>query len=164
MWTGFTDGTISAGNGGLELKRFSVLDGAGVALAKAAGMRVAIVSGRYSPATEERARELGLADDCYQGQLDKVAVLKELKRRYGFEDYEAAYVGDDIIDLEIMKRVGLPVAVANGHPMVKAVARFTTRARGGEGAFREAVEVILEGKEIYESTVEKLQQEISLDG
>ncbi|MFQ6615697.1 MAG: KdsC family phosphatase [Fidelibacterota bacterium] len=158
-----TDGTIYTGNDGLELKRFSILDGAGAFLARAGGLKVVIVSGRYSPATEQRARELRLEDDCYQGRLDKVAVLKELKSRYGFRDEEAAYVGDDIIDLEIMEQVGLPVAVANSHPLVKAVAKFTTRARGGEGAFREAVEIILEGKGILVSAVEKLQRRISSD-
>lgn len=158
-----TDGTIYSGNNGLELKRFSVIDGAGVFLAKAAGLKVAIVSGRYSPATEVRAKELELENDCYQGQLDKLAALADLKARYGFENHEAAYVGDDIIDLEIMKQVGLPVAVANGHRLVKKVAKFTTQARGGEGAFREAVEVILDGKGVYESAVEKLQRKISLD-
>ncbi|MFQ6673467.1 MAG: KdsC family phosphatase [Fidelibacterota bacterium] len=156
----FTDGTIYKGNDGVELKRFSVLDGAGVALAKMAGLKVAIISGRYSPATDERARELGLDDDCYQGDRDKLSVLAVLKEKYGFADDEAAFIGDDLIDLSTMAKVGFPIAVANAHPLVKKTAKFTTEARGGEGAFREAVELILKGKGIYESTIEELRLKI----
>lgn len=158
-----TDGSVYSGIHGQEFKRFSVIDGAGVYLARAGGLKVAMVSGRYSPATLQRARELELEDDCYQGNLNKLTILSDLKERYGFQNDEAAFVGDDIIDIEIMKKVGLPVAVANGHPLVKEVAKYTTQARGGEGAFREAVELILDGKGVYESALQEFQRRISPD-
>jgi len=157
----FTDGTIYKGNDGMELKRFSVLDSAGVALARAAGMKMAIISGRYSPATDARVREMGLEDECYQGGLNKMDAYSELKGKHEFEDEEAVYIGDDIIDLAIMETVGFPIAVANAHSLVKEKAKFTTEARGGEGAVREAIELILKGQGIYESAIQKLRKGIA---
>lgn len=157
----FTDGTIYKGSDGMELKRFSVLDAAGVALAKAAGLRMAIISGRYSPATDARAREMGLEKECYQGNLNKMEPYHDLQTRYHFSDEEAAFIGDDIIDLTIMETVGLPIAVANAHPRVKQIAAYTTEAKGGEGAVREAVEMILERKGIYESALDTVRQTIT---
>lgn len=157
----FTDGTIYKGNDGVELKRFSVLDSAGVALARAAGMKMAIISGRYSPATDARAKEMGLEHDCYQGGLDKMDAYGELQQKHGFKDDEAVFVGDDIIDLTIMDTVGFPIAVANAHPLVKRKARYTTKARGGEGAVREVVEMILNTQGSYEAALKKLRHRIS---
>ncbi|MEE9166347.1 MAG: HAD hydrolase family protein [Candidatus Neomarinimicrobiota bacterium] len=157
----FTDGTIYKGSDGIELKRFSVLDAAGVALVRAAGIRMAIISGRYSPATDVRVMEMGLEKDCYQGNLNKMDAYYELRSKYDFSDEEAAFIGDDIIDLTIMETVGLPIAVANAHPRAKQIAKYTTQARGGEGAVREAVEMILESKGIYESALERVRQRTS---
>lgn len=155
-----TDGTIYVGNDGVELKRFSILDGAGVKIARAAGMKMAIISGRYSQATEARVREIGLEDECYQGNLDKMEAYRTLKQRHGFRDEEAAFIGDDIIDLAIMETVGFPVAVANAHPLVKELAKYTTKAKGGEGAVREAIELILNGQGTYETALARLRQKI----
>ena len=155
-----TDGTIYKGNEGAEFKRFSVLDGAGVALAHEAGMKVVIISGRYSPATESRAKELGLEDDCYQGYLNKAALYEHLKEKYDFEDEEAVFIGDDLIDIEVMERVGLPIAVANAIAPVKSIAKLITEANGGEGAFREAIEVILKSRGEYETTILSLRDKI----
>lgn len=155
-----TDGTIYRGNDETEFKRFSILDGAAVAMARVAGLKIIIVSGRYSPATESRARELRLENDCYQGELNKMTVYTDLKEKYGFTDEEAAFVGDDLIDLSVMETVALPIAVANAHPLVKETARLTTATRGGEGAFREAVELILKSQGVYEATLEKLRTEV----
>ena len=155
-----TDGTIYKGNDGIEMKRFSVLDGAGVAMAREAGLKMAIISGRFSPATTARAKELGLEDDCYQGGLNKLSVYEQLKEKHGFSDEEAAFVGDDLIDLVVMEKVGLPIAVANALPDVKEIAGYVTETSGGEGAFREAVEFILKGQEVYEAVVDRLKQKI----
>ncbi len=155
-----TDGTIYKGNDDLEFKRFSVLDGAAVAMARVAEMKVIIVSGRYSPATESRAKELGLENDCYQGELNKMNVYLDLKEKYGFADEEAAFIGDDLIDLSVMETVALPIAVANAHSLVKETAKLTTVASGGEGAFREAVELILKSQGIYEATLESLRKSV----
>ncbi|MFQ6607672.1 MAG: KdsC family phosphatase [Fidelibacterota bacterium] len=156
----FTDGTIYKGNDGSEFKRFSVLDGAGVALARAANLKVVIVSGRHSPATVSRAKELGLENDCFQGELNKVALYNRLKEQYSFTDEEAVFIGDDLIDIEVMKQVGLPIAVANAIAPVKAIAKLVTEAKGGEGAFREAVETILHSRGEYEATVLLLRNQI----
>lgn len=157
----FTDGTIYKGNDGMELKRFSVLDSAGVALARVVGMKMAIISGRHSPATDARVREMGLENECYQGGLNKMDAYRELKHKHHFKDDEAVFIGDDIIDLPIMETVGFPIAVANAHPLVKQAARLTTEARGGEGAVREVIELILRGQEIYESALLNLRQGIT---
>ena len=155
-----TDGAVYMGNDNTEFKRFSILDGPAFAMARVAGLKVIIVSGRYSPATESRARELGLENDCYQGELDKMIIYEKVKEKYGFTDDEAAFVGDDLIDLSVMKNVALPIAVANAHSLVKETARLTTIASGGEGAFREAVELILKSQGIYEATLKRLRKKV----
>jgi len=157
----FTDGTIYKGNENIEFKRFSVLDSAGVVLARAVGMKMAIISGRYSPATDTRVKEMGLENECYQGGLNKMDAYNDLKRKHGFENDEAVYIGDDIIDLTIMETVGFPVAVANAHSLVKQMAKFTTVTRGGEGAVREVIELVLKGQGIYESALQKLRHGIA---
>ena len=141
----WTDGTFYKGTDGMEFKRFTVLDGVGIAMARAANLRIALISGRYSPATEHRAKELNI-EDVYNGNLNKLHSYKELKAKYGLDDSEIAYVGDDLIDIPVMEKVGVPIAVANASSEVKAIAVYTTKVSGGNGAFREAVAWIVEEK------------------
>ena len=147
-----TDGSIYKGTDNTELKKFSVFDGVGVAYARAMEMKVALISARYSPATEHRAKELGI-EDVYNGGLNKLHAYGDLKKKYSLSDNEIAYLGDDMVDIPIMEIVGLPIAVANATPKVMKLAEHVTKVRGGEGAFREAIEWIIEkqGKteEIY---------------
>ncbi|RMF07471.1 MAG: HAD-IIIA family hydrolase, partial [Candidatus Neomarinimicrobiota bacterium] len=126
-----TDGSIYRGEGNLELKRFHVSDGAGVVLARAAGLKLAVVSGRNSPATTSRMQELGITD-VYNGTLNKLTPYEALKEKFQLRDEEIAYVGDDLVDLPVMERVGVPIAVANAYDPVKQIALYTTRAAGGE--------------------------------
>lgn len=156
----WTDGSVYIGTNGTEAKRFHLMDGAGVVLLRAVGIPVALISGRFSAATLTRARELGLENDCYQGMLNKVGAYEELKKKYSFTDAEAAFIGDDLIDVPLLGRVGYPIAVANAHPGVKKLAHFTTRCRGGEGAFREAAEFLLRRNGSYEEAVKKLKERI----
>lgn len=139
----WTDGSIYKGLDGLELKKFTVSDGVGMAMARAAELKIALISGRFSPATKSRADELNI-DDVYNGSLNKIPAYEELKLKYSLDDSEIAYIGDDIIDIPVMEKVALPISVANATPMVKEIALYITNLSGGNGAFREAVEWIVE--------------------
>ncbi|MFL3008087.1 MAG: KdsC family phosphatase [Candidatus Neomarinimicrobiota bacterium] len=163
----WTDGSIYIGNNNhtqspLEIKRFSVLDGVGVAMAKAASLNIVLISGRYSRATAIRAKELKIKE-VYNGSLNKLPIYDNLKKKYKLIDSQIAYVGDDLIDLSVMKKVGFPISVANGNDKVKELSVYITNASGGQGAFREALEWILmeqgrldEVLSIMEKNVEKL--------
>jgi len=148
-----TDGRILVDDAGRETKQFSVLDGTGFALARTAGIRTAILSGRSSRAVAHRARECRI-DWVLQGVHLKRAALEKLCRSHKIELDQTAYVGDDLIDLPVFEAVGLAVAVANAVPEAKAAAHLVTAARGGSGALREVVERILRGQERWSQTVE----------
>jgi len=125
----------------IEFKQFSIVDGAGIALARLLKLRVAIISGRGSSATEARAKELKI-EDVYNGSLNKMIPYKDLKLKYSLNDEDIAFIGDDIIDLNLMENVGAPIAVANAYHLVKDIAIYTTRLPGGQGAFRETIDWI----------------------
>jgi len=154
-----TDGSVYLGEEGTEMKRFSIADGAGVALARAAGLRIALLSGRHSLATAHRAKELGI-QDVFNGCLNKLKPYFTLLEKYNLKEDAVAYLGDDLVDISVMERVGLPIAVQNAYEPVKTVAVYTTSARGGEGAFREAVDWILRQRGIYTEIVDKLKAEL----
>jgi 3-deoxy-D-manno-octulosonate 8-phosphate phosphatase (KDO 8-P phosphatase) len=136
-----------------ELKRFDIQDGIGVVLLRLAGLRVVILSGRRSDATELRAAELAV-DACLQEHYaSKVPAFGALLERFGVAWEEAAFLGDDLPDVPVLGRVGLPVAVANATADARAVARHTTRASGGRGAVREFVEDLLRARGEWEQTV-----------
>ena len=151
-----TDGTIMKGGGDMELKRFCVQDGTAVAMVKAAGFDLAFISGRYSEATEIRMKELKISD-VYNGTLNKLVPYRELKKKYQLEDDEIAYIGDDLIDIPVMEKVGLPAAVQNAYPDVKEKAVFVTKTRGGEGAFREFIDWMLMELGTYKKCLEDMQ-------
>ena len=138
----WTDGAIYKGKNGIELKRFCVTDGAGVALLREAGLELALISGRHSDATAERAKELKI-DNVYNGTLNKIPPYNALKEKFNLTDDEIAYIGDDMIDIPVMELVGVPIATENASIPCKAVAIHITEKSGGYGAFREAVEWIL---------------------
>ena len=138
----WTDGAIYKGKNGIELKRFCVTDGAGVALLREAGLELALISGRHSDATSERAKELKI-NNVYNGTLNKIPPYNALKEKFNLRDDEIAYIGDDTIDIPVMELVGVPIATENASIPCKAVAIHITEKSGGYGAFREAVEWIL---------------------
>ena len=131
-----TDGRLWYGAGGEALKAFHVRDGLGIKRLRAAGVEVAVISGRSSPAVELRMRELGVTD-VLQGVEDKGAALAALLARRGLDGARCACLVDDTPDLPMMRAVGLPAAVADAEPEVLAAARFVTRRPGGLGAVRE---------------------------
>ena len=154
-----TDGAIYKGTDGQEFKKFTVLDGVGVAMAREANLKIALISGRYSPATEFRAKELNI-EDVYNGSLNKIPVYEEIKLKYSFDDSQIAYLGDDLIDIPVMKKVALPIAVENASHMVKEISHYVTKTSGGQGAFREAVEWVIHKKGITTKVLELMEKRI----
>jgi 3-deoxy-D-manno-octulosonate 8-phosphate phosphatase (KDO 8-P phosphatase) len=137
-----TDGTLYVGASGEALKAFNILDGHGVKMLQAGGVAAAILSGRSSEAVTVRARELGIAH-VLQGIGDKVAAFERLLGELRIPAAACAFVGDDLPDLEVMRRCGLAVAVANAVEAVKGAAHYVTHAHGGRGAVREFCELVL---------------------
>ena len=137
-----TDGAIVYGSGALEVKAFHVRDGSGLKLWHAAGKRSAILTGRSSSLVEVRASELGVGW-VIQGAADKAAALDLLLARGPLSAEAVCYVGDDVPDVPVLRRVGLAVAVADACPAARAAAHYVTSAPGGRGAVRETIERIL---------------------
>ena len=139
----------------VELKRFDIQDGLGHVLMRAAGIPVVWVSGRHSEATTARARELSVEEVLQVPGPNKLEAFGELLARRSIAWDEAAFVGDDLADLQVMRRVGLAIAVANAVGEVKAVAGYVTRAAGGHGAVREAVEALLKARGVWPELLER---------
>ncbi len=154
-----TDGSIYIGPDDLELKRFTVEDGVGTALARQANLPLALISGRNSEATTARARQLKIKD-VYQGCMNKLEPLEMLLDKFGLGEHEVAYIGDGLIDLPVMERVGVPVSVPNAHPLVKNVAVYITERTGGQGVLREVVEWILAHQGRFDEVVAGLRAEL----
>ena len=158
----WTDGSVYKGlsaTENIELKKFSISDGYAVVLIREAGLKVALISGRKSAATEARASELKIKD-VYNGTLNKIPPYEELKSKYALSDKEIAYVGDDLIDIPIMEKVAFPIATNNASAPCKKVATYVTKKNGGDGAFREAVEWILLEQGRLDSVIKSLQEKV----
>ena len=137
----------------VEAKGFSAHDGAGVTLARLGGMKVGIITKRISDTVAIRARDLKL-EFVYQGQAFKMQAVRDIVEKEGVALDEIAYVGDDVVDLPVMRKVGLAIAVANAREQVKAEAHYVTGHAGGEGAGRDAIEFILAAKGVLEKCIE----------
>jgi 3-deoxy-D-manno-octulosonate 8-phosphate phosphatase (KDO 8-P phosphatase) len=135
----FPDGSVS------EMKIFHAHDGAGIKLASIMGLRTGLITGRDSTATARRAREASM-EFVVQGQPKKLEAYKAILVRAGVTDDEVAYVGDDLPDLPLLERVGLAVAVGDAVVEVRRAAHYVTTAKGGQGAIREVVELILKSQ------------------
>jgi len=129
----------------MEIKGFHSQNGVRLKLARAAGLRTGLITGRESAAVTRRARECEI-EFVLQGRAEKVPAYEEFLRRTGFEENEVAYVGDDLPDIPVMRRVGLAVAVANAAPEVKKAAHFVTTRAGGDGAVSQVVELLLQAQ------------------
>lgn len=140
-----TDGRITLVEGGDEQKSFHTRDGHGLVLLHRAGLRSGIISGRSSRIVAARAADLGVAY-VRQGALDKLEVFEELLDEAGVEPSEVAYVGDDVVDIPLMRRSGLAVAVADATEDTREAAHYVTRLPGGFGAVREVCELILKAQ------------------
>ena len=154
-----TDGGLYIGSMGgekVEFKRFDIQDGMGMKLAQLAGLKIWMVTGRAGDASRLRAEELKVDEFVVAGgkQGHKLQAFEKLLARHGIDWNECAFLGDDLIDIPIMKRVALAAAVANATPEVRACARFVTEAAGGHGAVRELVEVLLRARGTWSEIVD----------
>lgn len=142
----FTDGRLWFTDDNREFKAFNVHDGLGVKLLAGAGVRIAIISARFSPMVTRRATELGI-ELVYQDQADKLACFQRILAALKLTPEQAAYTGDDLPDLPVLKRAGLAVAVANAHPMLLPHCHYVTSMPGGGGAVREVADLILHAQD-----------------
>ena len=149
-----TDGGIIVHSDGTESKRFSVLDGHRIKLWQRSGGLTAIISGRETAATTIRAEQLGITH-VLQGCLDKLPVFEQLLEKVGLTPKQTAYVGDDLMDIPLVRRVGFGVAVANASDELKKHADFITQRAGGEGAVAEVIEYLLKKKMKWEKLMER---------
>ncbi|MEW6569893.1 MAG: HAD-IIIA family hydrolase [Nitrospirota bacterium] len=149
-----TDGGIILDSKDNELKIFHVRDGHGIRMLLKAGVRVALVTGRHSEVVKRRAEELGLTD-VYQNCRDKLIAYSDLATKYSLAGGEIAYVGDDVIDIPLLRQCGLAVAVADADEEVKAVVSLITKAGGGRGAVREVCDLLLKAKDLWKSMMDE---------
>ena len=149
-----TDGSIVYGHEGHEIKRFHVRDGLGIRLVMRAGIKVGVITGRRSEALMHRCRNLGIGL-IYAGVSDKAALLERIVAQTVVPAEAMAFVGDDLVDLPLMRRIGLSIAVADAHEVVKAQADLITTASGGAGAVREVCEALLKSQGRWESVLKE---------
>jgi 3-deoxy-D-manno-octulosonate 8-phosphate phosphatase (KDO 8-P phosphatase) len=153
-----TDGGVTllsqADGTALEIKTFDAHDGQGLTLAQTAGLRTGCITGRESAALLRRAHEMRM-EFVYMKQPLKMPAYEDILRKTGVSDSAVAFVGDDLPDIPLLRRAGLAVAVGDAVPEVKKVTHYTTRALAGHGAIREAVELILRSKGIWEEMIDK---------
>ena len=143
-----TEGVIALDDNGIETKHFHVRDGSAIAAWRRCGKRVAILSGRWAPAVDRRAAELGIAP-VIQGAADKGPAFRALIRELGLDARQVCYVGDDLPDLPVLAAVGLAACPADAAEEVRAIAHFVTNAPGGKGAVREVVETVLKVQGVW---------------
>jgi 3-deoxy-D-manno-octulosonate 8-phosphate phosphatase (KDO 8-P phosphatase) len=153
-----TDGSVTLlsqdDGSALEIKTFDAHDGQGLTLANTAGLRTGCITGRESAALLRRADEMKM-EFIYMKQPLKMPAYEEILRKAGVSDSAVAYIGDDLPDIPLLRRAGLAIAVGDAVPEVKKVAHYTTRAIAGHGAVREAVELILKSKGMWEAVIDQ---------
>jgi len=157
------DGTLTDGSvtllsqpdgSALEIKTFDAHDGQGMSLAHTAGLRMGVITGRESAALRRRMKELSV-EFVYEKQPHKIPACEEILKKAGVAEDEVAYLGDDLPDLTVMRRVGLAVAVGNATAEVRRAAHYTTLRSGGKGAARELVELILKSKGMWDRLIDQ---------
>jgi 3-deoxy-D-manno-octulosonate 8-phosphate phosphatase (KDO 8-P phosphatase) len=151
-----TDGKIIMNDQGYESKHFDVRDGHGLKMLMRYGINVALVTGRRSDVVEHRAKDLGIRD-VYQGIFNKAEILDQILQKMNIHAEKAAYMGDDIVDIPIMRRVGLAVAVRDAVEDTKNVAHYVTKKKGGRGAVRELCEIILKAQNHWQDMIGKYE-------
>ncbi len=143
-----TDGSIVLDNEGNEFKRFHVRDGHGIKMIGRAGIKVAIITGRKSKVVEIRAKELGITE-VYQKIFKKSVIFEKLIKKYKCRDENVAFMGDDVVDRELLKRAGLSAAPADAEDEAKKLADFVAKRNGGRGAVREFTDLILKSSNLW---------------
>lgn len=149
-----TDGRIIYDSKGNNLKLFDVHDGLGVFLLRQMGIKTILITAKGSKATHPRARDMRI-EKVYANIVPKINVYKKIIKEYALRDEEICFVGDDLVDIGILKKVGLPIAVANGVPEVKRISTYITKKRGGRGAVREVAELILKSQHKWQKALQR---------
>lgn len=150
-----TDGRIIIDDNGVEQRNFNIKDGLGVVAMQLTGIEVAIITSKKSGSVRHRAEELKIKR-FHEGIKKKTEPYEQMLGELGISDAEVAYVGDDLVDLSMMKRVGLPIAVADAVPEVRTAAAWVTPSKGGHGAVREAAEMILKAQGKWDAILAKI--------
>jgi len=148
-----TSGSLFLGDYGQEYKAFNSKDGHGMVMLQNNGVKIGIITGRTSEVVRKRMESLGV-QHVYQGQKDKLPAYTQLKNELALEDRQIAYVGDDVVDLPVMTRAGLAIAVQDAHSMAKEHAHWTTPAGGGQGAAREVCEMLMQAQGTLDTALE----------
>ncbi len=148
-----TDGSLFIGDDGQEYKAFNSRDGHGIKMLQKYGVIIAIITGRTSRVVEHRMANLGITH-IYQGKLQKLPAFEELIAKLDIPAEETAYVGDDVVDLPVMRRVGLAIAVQDAHPLVLKHSHWQTPSNGGRGAARDACEMLMEAKGVLQGEMD----------
>lgn len=153
-----TDGSLFVGDDGQEYKAFHSRDGFGMKLLKDSGVQIGVITARSSEVVKHRMENLGI-EHLYQGRLEKLPAFEELVAKLGLSLEQTAYVGDDVIDLPVMRRAGLAIAVQDAHPLAKQHAHWQTPHSGGRGAARDVCELILEAQGTLQAQLSKYLHE-----
>ena len=153
-----TDGKILISSNKIESKFFSVEDGTGAALARYANLPIALISGRYSECTEIRAKELKI-EHCFQNTLNKKIIIEQLISIYSVNYDEIAYIGDSLVDLPVLEKVGFPICVPNSHKLVEEVSEYITHKKGGDGVLLEVVELLLNIQKKYHDVLNRMKKD-----
>jgi len=152
-----TDGKIIYNDRGEEIKAFNVRDGHGLKLLMRAGIGIALITGRKSKVVLHRARDLGIKN-VYQGVTNKIEVYEKILKGKKLKDENVGFVGDDLVDIPVLKRVGFSAAVGDAIPEVREVADYVASKKGGEGAVREICELLLKVQNKWEEITERYQK------
>lgn len=147
-----TDGSFMIGDDGQQYKAFYTKDGQGISMLQRSGVATAIITGRTSEVVAHRAKELNITH-VYQGQKNKREAFDELLKKLNLQAEQVAYVGDDVIDLPVMRHVGLACAVRDAEPLVKQYAHLVTPRDGGKGAVRDVCELIMRAQDTLEAAL-----------
>ena len=156
-----TDGQFIKSSSGDELRSFNALDGVGFVMLRLLNLNIktAWITGRESITTTQRAEELKI-DDVYNGVIRKIDAYDELKEKYSLEDKDICFIGDDIIDIPLLEKVGFAVTVPNAPSYMKKYSHYTTELSGGHGAVREVIDMIIESRDNFDSKLEELLKEL----
>jgi 3-deoxy-D-manno-octulosonate 8-phosphate phosphatase (KDO 8-P phosphatase) len=158
-----TDGRLWLTEDGDDQKSFNTHDGLGLSLFHQSGLKSGIISGRNSRAVDRRASELGI-EFVRQGDPDKIAAFEQVVRLAGVDTNEVAFIGDDLTDIPVMQRSALAVAVADAVEETRSVAHYVTRAKGGRGAVREVIEIILKSQGRWQGVVDNYLKDVRSAG
>ena len=156
-----TDGSFIKSTSGDELRSFNALDGVGFVTLRLLNLNIKTVwiTGRESLTTTQRAEELQI-DDVYNGVIRKIDAYNELKKKYGVLDNEVCFIGDDIIDIPILEKVGFAVTVPNAPKYISNYAHYTTLLEGGKGAVREVIDLLIQSRGDFTEQLDKLLSEL----